>query len=233
MDMELPTSKVELDCQRKGFEFSIGIDEAGRGPLCGSVVAAACVRKDLTREIPSGDVRLIRDSKSLSEKQREKAFDIVREYFYVGVGESDAGTIDRINILQATFLAMKKAISSLRQDLAQKSQISNLNFQKESVLLVDGNQTLNLSFEQKAIPKGDKKVQCIAAASIIAKVTRDREILEMHRLYPQYGFDKHKGYGTRMHMNALQKYGPLAIHRRSFGPVKRILRELRQYGADV
>lgn len=232
--MILPTLEYERTYQKNGYAFIIGIDEAGRGPLAGSVVAGACARKNLAQKISKEDARLIRDSKSLSERQREKAFDIVREYFYVGVGECDAEAIDRINILQATFLAMKKSVSQLQGQLRNNQQLPTTNQQQKStILFIDGNQTLTLSLEQRAIPQGDTKVQSIAAASIIAKVTRDRQMLDAHTKYPLYGFDRHKGYGTKIHTNALRKYGPTPLHRRSFGPVKRIVRELRQYGADV
>lgn len=196
----------------------IGIDEAGRGPLAGPVVAAAVLFKSTDFSIPSGrekDFNLIRDSKKLSEKQRETAFALVQEFFHVGVGIISAETVDRVNILQATFLAMKAALSNLERAASLRGRESSL------VLLIDGNQELpNLSLKQETVVEGDGKVKSIAAASIIAKVTRDRLIILADHEYPAYGFARHKGYGTKEHMDALRKYGPTPIHRKSFRPVQ-------------
>lgn len=201
-----------------GGYIPIGIDEAGRGPLAGPVVAAAVLFKSSDFKIPEGkekEFQLIRDSKKLSEKQRGTAFALVQEYFYVGIGTVSAETIDRVNILQATFLAMKSALSELERVAGLRSRESSL------ILLIDGNQELpNLSLRQETVIEGDGKVKSIAAASIIAKVTRDRIIVLADREYPGYGFARHKGYGTREHMDALRKYGPTAIHRKSFRPVE-------------
>jgi ribonuclease HII len=159
---------------------------------------------------------LVRDSKKLSEKQREKVFDFIQKNFYVGIGLCSHETIDRINILEASFLAMKKAVQDLRRNMKQSDT--------GCIILVDGNKTIpNFSLEQKAIIGGDGIIKSISAASIIAKVTRDRLMLEMHKKYPQYGFDKHKGYGTKLHMAMLSKFGPCDIHRKSFAPVKEAL----------
>jgi ribonuclease HII len=164
----------------------------------------------------------------LSEKQREKIFDFIHENFHVGTGLCNHETIDRINILEATFLAAKKAISDvcrkIDQDTRNNNQ-TNLKIQNlKTIVLFDGNKTIpNFSMEQKAVIGGDRIVKSISAASIIAKVTRDRIMIKMHEKYPQYGFDKHKGYGTEMHMAALEKYGPCEIHRQSFAPVTRLL----------
>lgn len=196
----------------------IGIDEAGRGPLAGPVVAAAVLFKSGDFKIPEGrekEFNLIRDSKKLSEKQRETAFALVQEFFHVGVGIVSAETIDRVNILQATFLAMKSAVSNLERTAGLRDKESSL------VLLIDGNQEIpNLSLKQEAVVEGDGKVRSIAAASIIAKVTRDRLIILADHEYPAYGFARHKGYGTKEHMDALRKYGPTPIHRKSFRPVQ-------------
>lgn len=196
----------------------IGIDEAGRGPLAGPVVAAAVLFKSGDFTIPEGrekDFALIRDSKKLSEKQRETAFAIVQEFFHIGVGIISAETIDRVNILQATFLAMKAALSNLERTAGLRGKESSL------VLLIDGNQELpNVSLRQVTVVEGDGLVKSIAAASIIAKVTRDRLIILADHEYPAYGFAQHKGYGTREHMDALRKYGPTPIHRKSFRPVQ-------------
>lgn len=196
----------------------IGIDEAGRGPLAGPVVAAAVLFRGSDFKIPEGrekEFNLIRDSKKLSEKQRETAFALVQEFFHVGFGIVSAETIDRVNILQATFLAMKSALSELERVAGLHGKESSL------VLLIDGNQELpNLSLKQETVVEGDGKVKSIAAASIIAKVTRDRLIILADHEYPAYGFARHKGYGTKEHMDALRKYGPTPIHRKSFRPVQ-------------
>lgn len=218
--MQETTFDKELEIASREAVLVVGVDEAGRGPLCGPVVAAAVCYNDQNFLIPDGftkEFALIRDSKKLSEKKREELFDFIHEHFHVGVGIVHADTIDRINILEATFLAMKSAIASLKQQLTKNNQ----RVRDEDVyLLVDGNQEIpNLSLRQEAIVGGDGTVKSIAAASIIAKVTRDRMILEYDKLYPAYGLAQHKGYGTKVHMDALRKYGPTPIHRMSFKPV--------------
>ncbi len=213
--MQETTFEKERDIVPRGEVFVVGVDEAGRGPLCGPVVAAAVYYKYPDFVIPpelEKDFALIRDSKKLSEKQREKIFSLIQEHFHVGVGIVNAETIDRVNILQATFLAMKAALS----DLLRKTPEAR----GKEYLLIDGNQLLpNFSGAQEAVVSGDSTVKSIAAASIIAKVTRDRMITEYDQEYPQYGFARHKGYGTKEHMDALRKYGPSPIHRMSFKPV--------------
>ena len=156
----------------------------------------------------------------LSAKQRESLFDFIHEHFYVGVGICDHKTIDRINIFQAGFLAMKAALTDLKKKYWIPDQVRDDNF-KKTIILLDGRAMIpNFSEEQKAIVRGDKLIKSISAASIIAKVTRDRIMMEMHEKYPEYGFDKHKGYGTALHMAKLQEYGPCEIHRQSFAPVR-------------
>lgn len=197
----------------------IGIDEAGRGPLCGPVVAAAVVFRESEEMLSKlQEWKFIRDSKKLSEKQREKSFDFVMKHAWVGVGIMPAETIDRVNILEATLLAMKSAIASLKQQLTKNNQ---QKIQDEDLrILVDGNQLIpNIPFEQHAVVNGDALMKVIAAASIIAKVTRDRMMHQYDKEYPQYGFAQHKGYGTKAHMDALRKWGPCPIHRMSFRPV--------------
>jgi len=199
--------------------FIVGIDEAGRGPLAGPVVAGAVCYKDASFQIP-GELEkqfgCIRDSKKLSEKKREEMFAFIHEHFYVGVGIINAETIDRVNILQATFLAMKSAVADLERAMQHASIITH----QDLYLLVDGNQEIpNCSYTQEVVVGGDGIVKSIAAASIIAKVTRDRMILEYDKLYPGYGFAQHKGYGTKVHMDALRHLGPCPIHRMSFKPV--------------
>ena len=214
-----------------GYDFVIGVDEAGRGPLAGPVVAcAAALRKSQFQNLniqtnPNDQnpnfkkqLYLIKDSKKLSEKQREGLYDFICENFYVGVGICDHKTIDRMNILEATYLAMKGAVSQLKSKIKSqnaKLQIKNQNF----LILVDGNKIIpNLSLEQRAIVGGDNLVKSISAASIIAKVTRDRLMRKMHEKYPEYDFAKHKGYGTKLHMDMIRKHGGCEIHRKSFAP---------------
>jgi ribonuclease HII len=203
----------------QGHQYVVGIDEAGRGPLMGPVVAAAVVWKHGT--CTPGDAglsdavfALIRDSKKLSPKQRDAAYELVQDNFYIGVGVIAPEVIDRVNILEATYLAMKSALSNLRSVLPKHRDV-------DVALLIDGNQALpNVSLTTTTVVGGDGTVPSIAAASIVAKVTRDRIVDELDQLYPQYGFAKHKGYGTADHMAALRRYGPSPVHRMSFKPVK-------------
>ncbi len=186
-----------------------GIDEAGRGPLVGSVVAAAVIfsEKFIEVEIKTSFDRLT-DSKQISESMRESFFELLQQsdFVEIGVGIASASEIDEINILRATHLAMKRAVE----------QISPL----PDHILVDGNPVQGLPVASTSIVKGDSKSISIAAASIIAKVTRDHMLYELDAKYPEYGFAKHKGYGTKQHLAALQKYGPMGEHRRSFRPVR-------------
>lgn len=181
--------------------FIIGVDEAGRGPLAGPVVAAAVL---FAHTYINNDIN---DSKQLSEKAREKLFDeIMNNALAVGVGIVDAKTIDQINIYEATKVAMKQAISNIKH--------------KYDLILTDAMKLENQKVPVIDIIKGDAKALPIAAASIIAKVTRDRMMNELAKKYPEYGFEFHKGYGTKKHMDALKKYGPIeGIHRFSYKPV--------------
>lgn len=228
--METSNFILEKDFASQGFDLIIGTDEVGRGPLCGPVLACAAMFKDPNFEIPEQlqkQFDLIRDSKKLSEKQREQIFDFIHEHFHIGIGLCDHETIDRINILEASFLSMKKAISDL---IRNKSKVKSqkLKVDEKIIILVDGNKVIpNLTMEQYAVIGGDKICKSISAASIVAKVTRDRLMMEMHEKYPQYGFDKHKGYGTKFHMDALFSHGPCPIHRLSFAPVTRLLRNTK------
>ena len=177
--------------------YAAGIDEAGRGPLAGPVVASAVVfPKDV---FFTG----VNDSKKLTPKKREEIFQIIKERaLSIGIGVVDSGEIDRINILQATYKAMRIAVSEL--------SVSPL------FLLVDGRAIPDVLWPQKPIVRGDSLSFSIAAASIIAKVTRDRMMVEFHQMYPEYGFNKHKGYGTKEHVLSVRKFGMCPIHRRSF-----------------
>ena len=181
----------------KGFKTICGIDEAGRGPLCGPVVAGAVI-------LPKNcDILYINDSKKLSEKMRDVLYDeITSGAIAWGVGIVSPERIDEINILQATYEAMKIAIDNLKVT--------------PDILLNDAVIIPGIDIEQVKIIKGDAKSQSIAAASIIAKVTRDRMMAEYDKMYPGYGFAQHKGYGTKAHVEALKEYGPSPIHRKSF-----------------
>ncbi|MGL4538842.1 MAG: ribonuclease HII [Cetobacterium sp.] len=186
----------------------IGVDEAGRGPLAGPVVAAVAKLKKYDEKLEK-----INDSKKLTEKVREELFDIIVENFDIGIGIASVDEIDEINILNATFLAMRRAIEEIEK---------KVKFEK---ILVDGNHRIREYIgEQLPVIKGDSKSLSIAAASIIAKVTRDRMMLEIAKLYPEYTFEKHKGYGTKAHREMILEKGPIdKIHRKSF--LKKILGE--------
>ena len=181
-----------------------GVDEAGRGPLAGPVVAAAVILDD------RHSIHGLADSKVLTERRREKLFDEIRaKALCCSIGQASVEEIDRINILQATLLAMRRAVEGLRL--------------KPSLVLVDGNRLPVLAMRAEAIVKGDSKVAAISAASILAKVTRDRWCVELHVQYPQYGFADHKGYSTVEHLAALQTHGACPQHRRTFSPVAKVL----------
>jgi len=186
----------------------IGVDEAGRGPLAGSVVAAAVA-------FPANFyLEGLTDSKKLAEKKREDLYAQITEQCYWSVAEASSIEIDGINILQATLLAMKRAINSLH------NEFSSSRHENIFRVLVDGNQCPDVP-NCLAIVKGDLIEPVISAASIIAKVTRDRQMKELDLKYPEYGFSRHKGYGTKEHLIALSKYGPIkGIHRYTFAPIK-------------
>ena len=182
-----------------------GVDEAGRGPLAGPVMAAAVILDD--RHAIKG----LADSKKLSARRREALFDEIRaKALCCSIAQASVEEIDELNILQATLLAMRRAVMGLR--LPPK------------LVLVDGNRLPVLEMRAEAIVKGDAKVPAISAASILAKVSRDRWCLEYHQQFPQYGFDRHKGYGTADHLAALRLHGPCPQHRRTFRPVTDLLR---------
>lgn len=244
--MLLPNLDQEINLIKKGYRFIAGVDEVGRGPLAGPVVAAAVAILNLQEE---GDVlrqevflsrkkakrfnhsafndwdllkdpklglkillKEVRDSKKMSAETREKAYEILTHHPLIvwGIGIVSEKVIDEINILEASLLAMKTAVNNLKK--------------KPDFILLDGNHLLrDFPVSQSAIIKGDAKVFSISASSIIAKVTRDRLLAaDYHKKYPQYGFDKHKGYGTKFHLEMLKKYGITPAHRLSFGPVRKI-----------
>lgn len=189
--------EFETTARKKGYNLIAGIDEAGRGPLAGPVVAAAVLLA------PGWRLEGLDDSKKLSSQVREKFFPIIKnDALGYGIGIVDVKTIDKINILQAALLAMKYAVEALPK--------------KPNLLLIDGKQQIDSKIKQWAIIKGDSLSQSIAAASILAKVTRDKLMKQYHEHFPQYAFDKHKGYGTRLHRDLIKEHGPCPIHRLTF-----------------
>lgn len=189
--------ELENEIYDSGVELICGVDEAGRGPLAGPVCAAAVI-------LPRGlEIEGLNDSKKLSEKKRDKLFDaICAEAVSYGIAFASVEEIEEINILNAAMLAMNRAIERLSV--------------KPALALVDGNRNSAIKMPSRCVVKGDAKCADIAAASILAKVTRDRYMLEMAEKYPEYHFEKHKGYGTKLHYEALHEYGPCEIHRPSF-----------------
>ena len=188
---------LENEIYDEGFTLLCGVDEAGRGPLAGPVCAAAVM-------LPRGHViEGLNDSKKLTEKRREELYDVIRsESVSYGIAFASVEEIETLNILGATFLAMNRAIMQLSP--------------APELALIDGNRTKGIEVPARCVVKGDSKCADIAAASVLAKVTRDRYMLEMAKLYPLYRFEQHKGYGTKLHYEALREYGPSPIHRMSF-----------------
>lgn len=193
--------KEEEKYRAEGYELIVGVDEAGRGPLAGPVYAAACLFP------PSFHNDDINDSKQLSEKKREELFEIVKkEALSYGIAYASVEEIDELNIYEATKLAMKRAINDIKipYDLILTDAMPLKGFSKPVIPII----------------KGDAKAINIAGASILAKVSRDRLLIELDKRYPEYGFASHKGYGTKKHLEALEKYGPIeGVHRKSFAPV--------------
>jgi ribonuclease HII len=215
--MRYPNLKEEKRLWKKGFKVVVGLDEAGRGALCGPVVAAAAMVKfkiqNAKCKMKIQNLKLlreIRDSKKLTSQKRKELYRRIVKCPFIkwGIGKVSEKVIDKINILEATKLAMKRAIKNLKK--------------KPDFLILDGNFKLDLPILQKSIVKGDEKVLSCAMASIIAKVTRDRIMEKYAKKFPEYGFEKHKGYGTKFHLRMLKKYGPCKIHRRSFFPIAKI-----------
>ncbi len=205
----MPDLSYEATCSSKGLVF--GFDEAGRGPWCGPVVAACVCWPNL--HIPEDLAKQINDSKKLTATKREKVFPLIMaSKAIVGIGQASATEIDEINILQASFLAMYRALMQVRE----KGFFP-------AVALIDGNRLPKWDIPCQAIIGGDGQSLSIAAASIIAKVTRDHIMQALALEYPQYGWDKNAGYGTALHIQALEKYGVTPHHRKSYAPVKRAL----------
>lgn len=199
----------------KGLGPVAGVDEAGRGPLAGPVAAAAVIFPENIR------IPFLNDSKKLTEKKRNELFETIKEKALAYcISTADNLKIDEVNILQATFTAMRQAVSGLGV--------------RPGLCLVDGSHEIpQVNISQRAVVGGDAKSAAVAAASILAKVTRDKIMYEYARSFPLYGFEKHKGYGTKAHMEALKKYGPCPIHRRSFAPVRLCLRERKWLIAEI
>ena len=204
----------ERECLANGYCFIAGIDEVGRGPLAGPVVASSAMfsSKVIKAGLPNS-LKDVNDSKKLSEKKREHLFDVLNDFDGVDFGISiiESEEIDRINILQATHKAMSKSLKSLQHN--------------PDHLLVDGRPVKSLGKSQSAIVKGDSLSYSIGAASIIAKVTRDRMMKKFDLKFPGYGFSSNKGYGTREHLNALNDLGPCSIHRLTFAPIRKDLQD--------
>lgn len=191
----------------KGHRLIAGVDEAGRGPLAGPVVVAACI-------LPNGlIIEGVDDSKKLSSEEREELYHIItnRTDILYGIGIVESDLIDEMNILQATLHAMDLAVQNLPE--------------MPDYLLIDGNHLPPTRIASQTVIKGDSRSQSIGAASILAKYTRDSLMIKLHAEYPMYGFDQHKGYGTKMHVEAIKMHGPCPIHRRSFEPVKSLTQE--------
>ena len=196
--------QIELDLDDGAAGLVAGVDEAGRGPLAGPVVAAAVILDDLHR------IRGLADSKALTARARERLNDQIRAHaLCVSVAQASVEEIDRLNILQATMLAMQRAVRGLRLPPRR--------------VLVDGNRAPVLPMACTPIVGGDARVAAISAASIVAKVERDRLCTELHAQWPQYGFEGHKGYPTAVHLEALRQHGPCPAHRRSYAPVRAVL----------
>jgi ribonuclease HII len=202
--------KFEKEATKAGFRWIIGVDEAGRGPLAGPVVAAAVLLRS-TRFYNKID-----DSKKMNEQQRKRAFLEISERAYVGIGVMSESVIDSVNILQASFLAMSNAVRQLIATLPAQEN-GHIEFPKSTLILVDGPYfKTDLPYKFRPIIDGDAKSKSIACASIVAKVYRDRILETYDRIYPQYGFKEHKGYATEMHRQAILTNGLSPIHRRTF-----------------
>jgi len=229
--------KEERKLWKRGYHLVAGLDEAGRGPLAGPVVAAALI----IQQLPTFNDKLFRfllkevnDSKELTFKKREELYQALLRHPAIEWGVARVGprVIERINILEATKLAMKRATRGLEKKLRFPDKFLDVGYPgqnlKPDFLLLDGNFKINLNIPQKSIIKADQKVFSCAAASIIAKVTRDRAMMSYDKKYPQYLFKRNKGYPTQHHGRMLKRYGPCEIHRKTFGSVKKVQSEKRK-----
>lgn len=207
-NLKIKFEEYEKALLKKGFSFICGVDEVGRGPWAGPITAAAVIVKSGMLKVESLGVM---DSKKLNEEQREKIFEklIINKDIIYSIASVSAQEIDEIGLGVANQLVLKKAIEGLSK--------------KADYALVDGFNIKNIEISQEGIIKGDQKVLSIATASIIAKVTRDRYMIELAKKYPQYGFNNHKGYGTKKHQEAIKQFGLCPEHRKSFKPIKKIL----------
>lgn len=205
--------EYEKELYKKGLNFIAGIDELGRGPLCGPVVACACILP-INYQLDG-----LNDSKKISEKKREELYEIlIKDALSYGIGIISPKRIDEINILEATKEAMKEAVN-------------NLDIKPEH-LLIDAVK-LDIDINSTSIIKGDAKSASIAAASIIAKVTRDRMMIELSEMYPEYGFEKHKGYGTKAHIEAVKKFGVKDFYRFTFAPISDLIKDSEEESVVV
>ena len=207
-----PNFNEERKLGRKGYNRVVGLDEVGRGSLAGPVMAAAVMIKSIRGRFVQ--IRGIKDSKKLSPKKREELYKLIIKNSQIkwGIGRVSERVIDKINILEATKLAMERAVKKLEKKLKKKVDF----------LILDGRMRINLDTPQKSIIRADNKVISCSMASIIAKVTRDRIMQRYSKKYPQYGFFSHKGYATRLHLEALKKRGSCRTHRKSFKPIRSI-----------
>ncbi len=234
--MKYPNLKEEKKLWQHGFKIVVGLDEAGRGPLAGPVVAAAISinlkvkNKNEKSKFQIKKFAGVKDSKQLSTQQREVLHQLITKDKNIewGIGIVSEKVIDKINIKNAAELAMEKALAQMLKKLKKRpsSKCHDRGFltkdEKKTFLIIDGNQLANpklKNINHKLIIKGDQKVFSCAAASILAKVTRDRLMLKCHKKYPQYHFDRHKGYGTKLHLKMLKKHGSCPIHRKTFRPI--------------
>lgn len=218
LKVQTKTDPYEYDgsIRKEGFSIIAGVDEAGRGPVAGPVVAAAVILPENFR------INGIRDSKKIPEKEREELFwAILLNALDIGIGIVDSWEIDRINILRATRQAMHNAVMDLTNNICGKPDM----------ILIDALTIPFIKIKQMPIIKGDAKSASIAAASIIAKVVRDGIMIKYHSIYPQYGFDKHKGYATKAHLDKIEKYGPCPIHRKSFQKVMDLMLPFNRFNA--
>ncbi|MCD6429372.1 ribonuclease HII [bacterium] len=207
-------NSLEDKLRKQGFKYIIGIDESGRGPLAGPVIAVAVLKiKNYKLKIKNLGIE---DSKKLSPRQRKEIYKVLKKYPQIvwGRGLVTAKVIDKINILEATKLAMRRAVQNLEKKLHKKLP------RAKTVLIIDGNQKIGTGFFEIPVVKADETIFLCMCASIVAKVERDRLMEKYHKLFPVYGFDKHKGYPTKLHKKKLKKYGPCLIHRKSFRPLK-------------